>query len=1252
MSISCNRCGHDNPSDARFCLGCGTRLEAVCSACEQAWPLGAQFCGHCGASLNAEVRDQVLGPLLPASERRHVTILFADIAGFTLMAERFDPELVAVVVNDCFRALGEVSHRYGGVIDKFMGDSMMVLFGAPRAHDDDPARAQHAAIAMRRRLETFNAELALRFEMDGLFTGPSPDPLQIHIGINTGEVFAGSVGSTQRRDYTVMGDAVNLAARLQEAAETGKIFVSEETFRLTQDLFDYQPLPPLQVKGKREPVNVYCLLGERASARPGRGLPGLGSPLVGRRREFHFLWHCLSQLVTGEGRAVAVIGEAGIGKSRLATEVRCAVSAEPLQWAEGRSLAYGQPVSYGVFTQIFHVLLGVGPEASESLVRQRLTAQLHTLLPAHSDRDAFYLGHLLNLPLTREQTARFRFLDDRTLQQQTVQAVIRFISAAARQVPLVLVFEDLHWADAASVELLGRLLPLTASAPLMILWVTRPDRGSNAWPLVEMAQAELGDCFDQVGLGSLSEDEVDQMARNLLAAELDHTSSVTRELILGRAGGNPLFMEEVIHSLLDHDALELDSGKWRVRSGMESRLPATLRGVLVARIDHLAVVDRQVLQRAAVLGRIFPHRLLQLVVDPGIDLEQSLLHLEQEEMIRPLAERMEQTFIFKHVLIQEAAYDGLLLSQRRVIHRQAGESLERLYADRLEEQLASLAHHFQEGQVWPKAFDYLEQAAHRAQQTCANEEALGYYQQAEEILPRLDPGLQRDRRHFALLQQSDLVHDRLGKRERQKAILDRMELLASQLADERLLAEAHVRKGRYLWLLGEYEASANVLRGAVSTLRAIDDRALLGRALTNLGAVYRYLNRFQEALEYQQEALRIARSTGNKRIQCRSLNSLGIIYSDLGQNDKARRRYQEGLAITEQMGNLYLQGTFSNNLAHMYFDSGEFSQARAGFQSSLDFARQAGDRRVETIALANIADMDWRLGDCEASLIGFQHSLDQDLAMRNKVGQASTQRNIGNVLRIVGRYGQALALLSEALAGHQKLDIQAHVAIDQQHLAMLYDDLGAYDRSEQHWRACQSLCETLDLKKTTVGVYCGLGRVAVQQGEPHRALDSLRRAEELARKAELRDDLMHVHNVQALAHLALEDLPAAETLARQALMLSDVGPSPHGRLTAQGILINIALQRGDGATAFQIAQMSWKHLQAIGHFDGSEAALAYTCWLAAGAVGEQVKAEGFISWGYRALIEQAATLDAEPSLRRSFLENIPAHRAVMLLHEK
>jgi len=652
-------------------------------------------------------------------ERKLVTVMFADIAGFTALAETMDPEHVRDLMNACFEQLVPVITQYGGMVDKFIGDEVMALFGAPIAHENDPERALRAALMMQEAIATFNAARGLN--------------LDTHFGINTGLVIAGGVGTSTRQDYSVMGDAVNMAAHLAHISQRGEILIGPDTYRQAHHFFDFKALGPTRFKGKAEPVPVYKLLGLRAQPAFGRGLEGRGisSPLVGRDKEVATFLGCLEKLSSGHGGLVAIIGEAGLGKSRLVTEVRQLVARPNLLWLEGRALSFSQTISYWPFLEIIQDDAGITPEDREKERWEKLERRIGTLFPEDPTEVLPYLAILLNLEVPGELAERVRYLDGETMGRQVFRTARRYFSRLAQEQPVVLVFEDVHWTDQSSAFLLEHLLPIVREGPLLLCGVGRPDPDTPALRLREIAKKDYTDCFTEILLNPLSATASCQLVVNLL--KNNALPSPLLEGILQKAEGNPFFMEEVVRELIDLGALVRNktTGRWQTTAKVDRMvIPDTLQGVVMARIDRLSEEVKQVLKLAAVIGRIFFYRVLQGVTKAGEELERHLAELQNLEIIREKSRIPEVEFIFKHALVQEATYESILLQKRRQIHRQVGECVEQFFADRLDEFYGLLAYHFSRAEEWEKAQDYLFKAGDQAGKIAADSETLEHYRQA------------------------------------------------------------------------------------------------------------------------------------------------------------------------------------------------------------------------------------------------------------------------------------------------------------------------------------------------------------------------------------------------------------------------------------------------------------------------------------------------------------------------------------------
>jgi ABC-type oligopeptide transport system substrate-binding subunit/class 3 adenylate cyclase len=751
--MRCPKCDKENPEGARFCLRCGAELTPVCPQCEARLPLDPDlsFCPQCGAEVAAPPVDAVAERdsaavkalkrvaargyaerLLAAGgqvkgERRVVTILFSDVKGSTAMGEHLDPEDVMEIMDGAFDVLIEPIYRYEGTLARLMGDAILAFFGAPIAHEDDPERACRAALEIIAGARRY----AARLEQERGITG-----FDVRVGINTGLVVVGEVGSDLRVEYTAMGDAINLAARMESAAQPGTVLIGEDTHKLIAPLFETEALGPIQVKGKAEPIPVYRVLAAKAAPGKPRGIAGLESPLVGRKAEFAALQEALERLQAGVGGIVTLVGEAGIGKSRLVADLRVgAIHESPLQWVEGRCLSYGHSVAYLLWLDVLRALLGVTLDDAPQAVRERLREWVHAACPDSLDDVYPYLARVMSLPLADDLAAKLDDMAAQDLKAHTFQAVQTLIECAANQHPLVLVCEDLHWTDPTSIELLEQVLALTERAPLLLLCVFRPVKDHACWRLREMAAETYAERHTGLLLEPLTAAESESLVANLL--EIEELPDALRARILSRAEGNPFYVEEVVRSLIDRGAIvqEPDTGRWTAtREVADIPIPDTLQGVLMARIDRLQENTKRVLQMASVIGRIFLYRVLAAIAEEERRLDAHLLTLQYQEMIRERARIPELEYIFKHDLTREAAYNGLLKAQRRVFHRQVAQALERLFPERVEEHLGLLAYHWERAEHAEKATEYLLRAGDQARNAYAHQEAIGYYERALSFL--------------------------------------------------------------------------------------------------------------------------------------------------------------------------------------------------------------------------------------------------------------------------------------------------------------------------------------------------------------------------------------------------------------------------------------------------------------------------------------------------------------------------------------
>ena len=540
------------------------------------------------------------------SERRPLTVLFADIAGSTAIAERMDPEDWTAIVSQAFARMNATVTRYDGTIARLMGDGVLAFFGAPVAHEDDPLRAVRCGLDMARAVDELSAELSAK----------EPIELKVRVGINTGPVVVGVVGTQAASEYTAMGDAVNVASRMQALARPGTVLVSGATHRFVAALVDSVDVGALDLKGKANAVQAYEVTGLREGA-TGRGLIGLHAPMVGREAQKQRLADLFTVAKAGQGRIGAILGEPGIGKSRLLAELRDEIerSDASTRWVEGRCLSYGHTLPYHLVIDVVRSLIGVNASAGEGEVREALERTLRDLLGEAWEETYAYLGHLLSIRLEPAMQARVSALDFETVKRY-VSSVVLTVRALSTRGPLVLVFEDLHWADAASADALVALTPLLADLPVLAIMTSRNDRNAPGWRLIAGVRDLFGDALTEIRLDPLTSEQTRTLVANLL--EIESLPAATRDLIMAKAEGNPFFVEEVIRMLIDRGGIHREGDRWVASANVaDVEIPDTLQGLLLERIDRLPSESRRTLRVASVIGRQFGVSILERLLEEG-----------------------------------------------------------------------------------------------------------------------------------------------------------------------------------------------------------------------------------------------------------------------------------------------------------------------------------------------------------------------------------------------------------------------------------------------------------------------------------------------------------------------------------------------------------------------------------------------------------------------------------------------------------
>lgn len=657
-------------------------------------------------------------------ERRVVTVLFVDVVNSTGLAEKLDPEDWTEIMNGAFEHLTAPIHRYEGTVARLMGDGLLAFFGAPAAHEDDPQRAVLAALDM------IDAVHAYARTLGGL-------DFNVRIGINTGHVVMADVGSVSSMEHTAMGDAVNIAARMQQTAAPGTVQLSAETYRLVAPLFDVIPLGDLELKGKAEPVAAYRVTGIKSNPERFRGIGGVSAPLVGRDSELAQLREIVDQVRQGRGQIVCLIGEAGLGKSRLLAELNkyWVEREDPRRWEVMLGVPYDASRPFGLFQNYARGLFGIQLEDTVEAIHRKVEQTLRSM--GGSDEDVA----LCSVAIQRVVAASVQHEAKEFPAEVVKRDIYEIMYPAWRQscmaAPVVTIVDDLQWADQASVDLLVHLLGLVEEVPLLILCAFRPERQSPAWQVKLKAETDFPHRYTEMTLRPLGADDTDALVSALL--RIPDLPAELRQLISHKAEGNPYFAEEVVRTLIEQGVIyRTEEGlRWNAAANFtDIAIPDSLQALLMARIDRLDEETRSTLQMASVIGRSFYYRILQAISDSALALDKHMRALERVELLREAGRMPELEYIFKHELARDAAYATILNRRRRAFHLRVAEAIETLFSDRLEEHAHRLAQHFEQAGDDARAAKYYEMAGEAAASIHATAEGIAHYSRALEAAQR------------------------------------------------------------------------------------------------------------------------------------------------------------------------------------------------------------------------------------------------------------------------------------------------------------------------------------------------------------------------------------------------------------------------------------------------------------------------------------------------------------------------------------
>jgi len=1113
--MQCQNCKFENPTAAKFCIECASPLEIQCPHCGATNPAKAKFCMQCAHNLKDSAES--LTAIQPESiietpsdatgirtevhqfvegERKHVTVLFSDLSGYTAMSENLDPEEVKEIINRIFDQIQSVITKYEGFIEKFAGDAVMAIFGVPRAHEDDPVRAVKAAREIHDLVDDLSPSLASKIDR----------PLTMHTGINTGLVVTGEI-NPDKGTHSVSGDTLNVASRLSDLAEPGEILVGQATYRGCEGYFTFESLKSTMVKGKQEPVPIYRLLSVKDEPITTRRASGLTSALVGRNAELAQVQEAFGRLQEGKATILTIIGDAGTGKSRLVEEFRSSLDLNKIQWLQGHAYGYSQSMPYFPLIDLLNRTLQIEEGDPPDKVKHKIESGIKLLAEDRKDI-APYIGRLYALDYP--ELAQITPENWKSNLQNAVRTVL---SNLTRTRPTIVCLEDLQWSDPSTLELLRFLLSDINDPTLFLCTYRLPFSIFTSHQL-----SGLGKSYQEIQLKDLSASEAQVMVQSMLQTE--NIPAALQNFIQEKLEGNPFYMEEVINALIESQSLVRDNGGWKLTRPIdELEVSSTIYGVISGRLDRLEKETKRILQEASVIGRTFLYEILKSVSELKGSIDRCLSGLERLDLIRARALHPDLEYIFKHAMTQEVVYNGLLKKERRDIHERVGLVMEQIFHERLPEIYETLAFHFKQGHSVPKAIAYLVKSGEKSLERYSVEEAHQFYQQAFEILAaKTEKSKEEEVIQIDLLNSWGYVYYYLGDFKEFTALFAANRDLAESLGDDERLGMFYVWLGIADSMSGRAKDAYKHLIKAKNLGEKCSNLKIEGYACTWLSWVCAELGLYDEGIRHGERAHQIAKDfPADQYLFFKSLAGLAFVYSFMGRPQKT---LECGKILLEH-GQKY-SNSRSNVMGHYamsmgYASAGDFEACIKSSRQAIEVSKDPFYSKFPAIAMNLAYALD---GQFDKALESQQELV--EFCEKYEVGELLIYENIirGAAMVASGQMDQGLKLIEESRQTSIANQRRTPLAISEYVLGMIYSQIAtgpkpklsvmaknvgflmknvpvASKKAEEHYRKAIELSEEIGANGYRGISYLGLGQFYQARKNPDQAQQYISKAVEI-----------------------------------------------------------------------------------------------------------------------------------------------------------